>query len=217
MLYLNTIAPDTLALLKRIQALPEFASTRLVGGTALALQFGHRISVDLDMFGEWPSGTDLFSALKGIGKVRKSSGTPDGRLQFFYVDGIKVDCVSYSEYPWLDNPVEESGARLASVRDIAAMKVNAITNRGTRKDFVDLAFLLDHYGVDEVFGWYVAKYQDANPALALRSMSYFADAETMPMPRMLLPFDWEKSKKRIGEAVRELVLTQCGKSGRVEV
>jgi len=212
MLCLDTIAAETLSLLKRIQSLPEFANTRLVGGTALALQLGHRISVDLDLFGAWPDEANLSFALKGVGKVRKSSGTPDGRMQFFYVDGIKVDCVSYSEYPWLDNPVEESGIRLASVRDIAAMKINAITNRGTRKDFVDLAFLLGHFGVDEVFRWYEAKYQDANPALALRSMCYFADAETMPMPRMILPFDWEDAKKKIGESVRELV--SCRSEGQ---
>jgi len=64
MLQYETIAPETLKLLQRIQAMPEFADTRLVGGTSLALQLGHRISVDLGLFGEWPSSSDLFAALK---------------------------------------------------------------------------------------------------------------------------------------------------------
>lgn len=205
MLHLDTIAPETLALLMRIQSLPEFAQTRLVGGTALALQFGHRVSVDLDLFGAWPQDANLFASLKQIGRVRKSSGSANGRLQFFFVDGVKVDCVAYDEYPWLEPPVEERGIRLAGVRDIAAMKVNAITNRGTRKDFVDLAFLLERFSMDEIFGWYCAKYPEASPALALRSLSYFVDAEADPLPRMLLPFDWDAAKAKVSAAVREMV------------
>lgn len=205
MLHLETIAPETLSLLTRIQSLPAFAETRLVGGTSLALQLGHRISVDLDLFGSWPPGADLLAALKSVGKTRKSSGSANGKLQFFSVDGVKVDCVTYDEYPWLDPPIEACGVRLAGIRDIAAMKINAVTNRGTRKDFVDLAFLLDRFTLPEMFDWYGEKYPDASPALALRSLSYFVDAETMPLPRMLSPFDWDKAKDRIRAAVRECV------------
>jgi hypothetical protein len=108
-------------------------------------------------------------------------------------------------YRWLEPPVEEEGVRLAGVKDIAAMKINAITNRGTRKDFVDMARLLDAYSIEDMFAWYREKYPAANPALAMRSMSYFVDAETMPMPRMLISFDWEAAKDRIRAAVRQLV------------
>ncbi len=95
--------------------------------------------------------------------------------------------------------------RLAGVRDIAAMKVNAITNRGTRKDFVDLAFLLERFSLNEIFDFYVRKYPEASPTLALRSLSYFVDAEMDPLPRMLKPFDWDEAKSRISAAVREMV------------
>ena len=208
MLHLEAIEPATLELLKRLQALPVFAETRLVGGTALALQLGHRVSVDLDVFGKWDyAAADLQLELSGVGHAEKESGTPNGRMAFFYVDGVKVDCVAYDMYPWLEPPVEEGGVRLAGVKDIAAMKVNAITNRGTRKDFVDMARLLDDYSLEDIFSWYREKYPTANPALAMRSMSYFVDAETMPMPRMLIPFDWEGAKDRIRVAVRELVMS----------
>ena len=188
MLFLETIAPSTLSLLKRLQALDHLAETRLVGGTALALQLGHRISVDLDIFGKWDYAEDLTEIFSAVGDVEKESGTPNGKMSFFYIDGVKVDCVAYDMYKWLESPVVEDGVRLAGIKDIAAMKVNAITNRGTRKDFVDMARLLDDYSISDIFGWYREKYPLANPALAMRSLSYFADAETMPMPKMLIQF-----------------------------
>ncbi|MBQ3807211.1 MAG: nucleotidyl transferase AbiEii/AbiGii toxin family protein [Kiritimatiellae bacterium] len=203
MLFLNTIEPKTLALLKRLLALPVLSETRLVGGTALALQLGHRISVDLDIFGKWNYSEDMLGEFSAIGQAEKESGTPDGKMAFFYIDGVKIDCVAYDMYEWLEPPVEEDGIRLAGIKDIAAMKVNAITNRGSRKDFVDIARLLDDYSLVDIFAWYRKKYPTANPALAMRSMSYFVDAETMPMPKMLIPFDWEEAKDRIRAAVRK--------------
>lgn len=205
MLHFETIEPATLSLLTKLQSLPQLADTRLVGGTALAMQLGHRISIDLDIFGKWDYSNDLQKVFSSIGRTEKESGTPNGKMAFFYIDGVKVDCVSYDMYEWLEPPVEEGGVRLAGIRDIAAMKVNAITNRGTRKDFVDLACLLERFSLDEILEWYHAKYPDANPALALRSMAYFVDAETMPMPRMLIPFNWESCKDRICDAVRKFV------------
>ena len=206
MLFLDAIEPETFSLLKRLQALPVLEETRLVGGTALALQLGHRISVDLDIFGKWDYSEDLGDAFSVLGRTEKESGTPNGRMSFFYIDGVKVDCVAYDMYEWLEPPVKEDGVRLAGIKDIAAMKVNAITNRGTRKDFVDMARLLDDYSLTDIFAWYRGKYPAANPALAMRSMSYFVDAETMPMPRMLIPFDWEEAKDRIRAAVRKLAI-----------
>lgn len=208
MLRLESIEPSTLELLKRIQELPAFSETRLVGGTSLAMQLGHRISVDLDLFGSWPTDSDLFAELRKVGHVRKSSGTPDGKMQFFIVDGIKVDCVTYDMFPWLDGCVEESGVRLAGIKDIAAMKINAITNRGTRKDFVDMAVLLQHYSLAELFDFYRLKYVEAEQALAIRSLVYFVDAESQPMPRMLVPFDWTEAKTLIRTAVRTMFYTK---------
>ena len=124
MLFLKTIETQTLSLLKRLQALPELADTRLVGGTALALQLGHRVSVDLDVFGKWDYSIDLYSVLSSVGNVEKVSGSPDGRMAFFYIDGVKVDCVSYEMYEWLEPSLEMEGVRLAGIKDIAAMKIN---------------------------------------------------------------------------------------------
>ena len=152
MLCLDAIGPDTLALLQRLQALPALAETRLVGGTALAMQLGHRVSVDLDLFGKWDYSVDLLEAFSAIGRTEKERGTPNGKMAFFYIDGVKVDCVSYEIYRWLEPPVEENGVRLAGIRDIAAMKVNAVTNRGSRKDFVDVAYFEPFYLKDFIAG-----------------------------------------------------------------
>ena len=206
MLFFETVEEQTLSLLRRLQALPELADTRLVGGTALALQLGHRTSVDLDFFGKWDYSKNLYTLLSTVGQVEKESGTPNGRMGFFFIDGVKVDCVSYEMYEWLEPPVVEEGVRLAGIKDIAAMKINAITNRGARKDFVDFARLLDDYSLKEMFEWYRKKYPEANPALALRSLCYFADAEAMPMPRMMIPFDWGEAKDRIQSAVRSFLV-----------
>ena len=78
-------------------------------------------------------------------------------------------------------------------------------NRGARKDFVDLARLLEEHSLIEMIEWYRLKYPDANPALTLRSLSYFVDAETMPMPRMVIPFDWRSAKEKIRSAVRDFI------------
>lgn len=208
MLCFETIAPETRDLLVAIQSLPELSETRLVGGTALALQFGHRISVDLDIFGKWDYSINLFDLFSKIGTVEKVNATPNGRMAFFYINGIKVDCVSYDQYPWISPPIEENGIRLANVKDIGAMKINAIVNRGTRKDFIDLDCLLETYSLNEIFAWYHAKYPEANSALAVRSLSYFEDAESMPLPRMLIPFEWELAKKRIAIAVRQFIISK---------
>ena len=207
MLHFETIESHTLEVLRRMQRLPELKSTRLVGGTALALQLGHRISIDLYVFGGWDYSLDLVSLFAQIGTVEKQSGTPNGKMQFFFIDDIKVDCVCYDMYAWLEPAIEDGGVRLAGIKDIGAMKINAITNRGTRKDFVDLARLLDEYPLKDIFEWYQEKYPQANPALALRSLSYFVDAEMMPMPKMLIDFDWEAAKDKIRSSVRGLILS----------
>ena len=202
MLRLETIPPETLVLLKNIQTLPAFRDTRLVGGAALALHFGHRTSIDLDLFGTWETHPPLELALAECGRVEKLGG--DGKsFQFFSVNGVKIDCVAYP-YKWLAPPVVSDGVRLAAVSDIAAMKIAAVTNRGTRKDFVDVYFLLKLYTLEQLIDWYMQKYPDGNAYLTMRSLVYFADAEQEVMPKMLVPVEWENVKSTIRMAVREL-------------
>lgn len=202
MLCLETIEPDTLELLSALQRDPVFAGALLVGGTALALQLGHRKSVDLDFFGHLPvSGNELEQTLLAFGPVALANRSR--LVETYFVRGIKVDFVDFP-YPWLGAAEESDGLRLASPRDIAAMKLSAITNRGTRKDFVDLAFLLDRYSLSEMLAFYDQKYADSSQFLVLKSLTYFDDAEETPMPLMLKPRDWPAVKQQVSKAVSEL-------------
>lgn len=197
MLHYETIEPDTLELLKRLQSQPCLKSTRLVGGTALALQLGHRKSVDLDLFGTIEcDAEELKEAISSCGATIALKESAN--IHIYSVDGIKVDIVNY-KYPWLDDAIAEDGVVLAKLPDIASMKVNAIIGRGTRKDFVDLANLMKHYSLSQILNFYFRKYPEASMFLAAKSMAYFADAENDPMPYMFTKDTWDDIKTYISK------------------
>lgn len=202
MLHLETISPDTLTLLKKIQSLDEFNNTRLVGGTALALQLGHRKSIDLDFFGNLETSLEELSAI--LSEFSTVTPVSSSRMtRFLVVDGVKVDIVTYP-YGWIDNPVNAEGVVLAGIKDIAAMKLSAITNRGTKKDFIDYYFLLKRYSLEELIELYRQKYSDAQLFTSIKSLSYFDDAESDPMPDMIVPVDWDEVKSTIRNEVAKL-------------
>lgn len=195
MLYLETVESSTLELLKKLQRLPVLEQTRLVGGTALALQLGHRKSIDLDFFGTVDCEAEyLRESIAGIASLTILKESP--HIHIYIVDGIKVDIVNY-KYPWLDDVVLEQGLRLASVSDIAAMKITAIIGRGTKKDFIDIAFLLHHFSLEEILHFYAAKYNDSSVFMAMKSLAYFDDAESDPMPDMFVNQSWQQLKAYI--------------------
>ena len=123
MLHLSTVESTTLELLKKLQQLPVLCNTRLVGGTALALQLGHRKSVDLDFFGQINvDSQDLKEALRTLGTLTILNDSKN--IHIYVLNEVKIDIVNYT-YPWLDDVVYKDGIRLASPRDIAAMKITA--------------------------------------------------------------------------------------------
>lgn len=184
-------------------ALPLSSETRLVGGTSLALQYGHRNSVDLDFFGSLDDDLLAFrDCLESISQVNVIKETKSIRI--YNIDGVKIDFVDYSRYPWLADAVEEDGLRLASPKDIAAMKINAIEGRGTRKDFVDIYFLLQHYSLNEILGFYQEKYPEHSLFRALMSLSYFDDAEKQMMPKMFASVSWDEMKAYIIKEVEKI-------------
>ena len=196
MLSLQTVQPDTLELLKTLMRLPILSDLRLVGGTALALQYGHRRSVDLDFFGHTTENVDeLTEAIREeVGHIQTLSATK--RIKVYNIQNVKVDIVNY-DYPWIDDAVIEGDIRMASPKDIAAMKVNAVIGRGTKKDFIDIFFLLQHYTFDELLQFYKKKYPDGSEFRALLSMAYFADADLQAMPYMYENIEWSDIKQRI--------------------
>ena len=196
MLSYQTVEPHTLELLRRLMAEPSLLGLRLVGGTSLALQYGHRNSVDLDFFGTLDQDrSTIRDCLKSIGHVAVLKETD--KIRIYNLDGVKIDFVDYSCYPWIDDPLVEDGLCLASPKDIAAMKINAIEGRGTRKDFIDVFYLLQRFSLSEILGFYQQKYPEYSIFRALMSLTYFNDAEKQNMPKMFKHDTWEEMKSTI--------------------
>ena len=201
MLYYKTIDTETLELLKRIQNIPAFANLRLVGGTSLALQIGHRKSIDLDLFGKIED--DEFTIAEILNKTGRVTILKKSKnINIYTINGIKVDIVNYP-YAWLKDIIFEDTLKLANMEDIAAMKLSAITNRGTKKDFIDLFFLLKRYSLEELFDFYKNKYHDGSAFLVIKSLSYFDDADEEAMPDMCIAAKWEEIKSRLSHILTD--------------
>ncbi len=202
MLQYKTIDPGTLQLLKSLQAMPVMQGLRLVGGTALALQLGHRKSVDLDLFGEISAEPlEIRRELEekhAVTIIKESS-----HIFIYQIDGVKVDLVNYN-YSWICPPVIDDEIVLAGVKDIAAMKIAAVVGRGTKKDFIDINQLLRVFSLKDLLDLYVQKYPDGSPFIAMKSLSFFEDAESDPMPVMFEETDWDSVKVNIREALIRL-------------
>lgn len=203
MLHKETVETATLDLIKHLMSDPVFLPFRLVGGTALALMIGHRISVDIDFFSE-----ATFDAKKVALHVRKNYRTdkPETAANSFscFINDIKFDCLSH-RYPWVGEPVTVEGIRMCSIQDIAAMKVNAIVGNGTRfKDFADIFFILEHLSIQQVIKSFTNKYPGTSEEMAILSLTYFDD---VIVPKNLYILDpvvnWNRIRGRIREAAQK--------------
>jgi hypothetical protein len=201
MLQTQTIQPELLELLKKIMSSSIFNGFNLVGGTSLALQIGHRFSVDIDMFGIAEIDEfEFVDELSNFGKViviKKSKN-----VLILSVNGIKIDFVNY-KYPLIEEITIVENIRLASDKDIAAMKLNAIAGRGSRKDFIDLHFLLQKYSLKEMIYFYNNKYADGSEFMVLKSLTYFEDAESEEIPILFQKLDWNEIKVSIQNALND--------------
>ncbi|MFZ2339459.1 MAG: nucleotidyl transferase AbiEii/AbiGii toxin family protein [Bacteroidales bacterium] len=210
MLHFETIDSRTLDLLVKLQRIPAFSELRLVGGTALALQIGHRKSVDLDFFGTITADEyELSKQLTETGQATILKKTEN--INIYVIDGIKTEIVNF-HYKWLVNPLIESGLVLAGMEDIAAMKLAAITGRGTKKDFIDLYFLLKHFSLKQMLDFYLQKYPDGSEFNVLKSLSYFDDAEEDEIPVMLHPLKWGTVKKIITSSLENYLKNRAGRA-----
>jgi hypothetical protein len=109
------------------------------------------------------------------------------------------------QYPWLGEEILVEGIRLNTIKDIGAMKLSAITGRGTKKDFIDLSVLLEKFSLKELMNSYLTKYRDGSEFLVLKSLGYFNDAEEDEMPEMIIEKSWEQVKSEIKSALRNYV------------
>ena len=203
MLYTQAISTGTIKLLEKISSIPELNGFNLAGGTALALQLGHRISFDLDFFGDREFTTqEIIDLLGDCGSLKVISQSKN--ILIFNIQDVKVDFVNY-RYPLLTKPHIESGLRLLKPEDIAAMKLAAIAGRGRMRDFYDLYFLLKIFSLRQMLDFYNNKYEDGSELMVARSLTFFDDANQDENPRLIQEsIEWEIIKKDILTEVRKL-------------
>jgi hypothetical protein len=183
MLYKETVSNTTLDLIRTLQADRMLQGFLLVGGTALSLQIGHRISIDIDFFTQ-----NEFVAQELLEYLEPTYAF---RLQYMHkntlkgiINGVFVDLLRHN-YKLIEDPISDENIIMASRQDIAAMKVNAVTGNGTRvKDFIDIYFLLKEYSFSELIEFYNLKYESRNDFHIIKSLTYFNDIIAEDWPNM---------------------------------
>jgi hypothetical protein len=184
-----------------LQAKAASSGFALAGGTSLALRFGHRVSVDLDFFTTEPFDPEALSVRLGYGPA-SITGQAEGSLQL-RIDGMKVEFLKHA-YPRLAAVECIEGVEMWSLQDVAAMKLNAISNRGSKKDFYDVVALLDRFPLATMIDLYGAKYHPASLMMVIRSLAYFDDADAEPDPISLRGDSWPGVMGKIASAIRSL-------------
>jgi len=202
----ETLAPKTKKLLEKLSREKWLRNYYLAGGTALALHYGHRESVDLDWFVAKNIKTkDLLNKLSCLGKfviLQEEENTVEGVL-----DGVKLSFMTFP-YILLNDFSLYKEVYLASPLDIALMKLSAISGRNTKKDFIDLYYFLHEENMDlsVLLNKMKKKYKGLNYEILhiLKSLVYFVEADKEPMPKMLEDIDWKGVKKFFEKEVLDI-------------
>jgi hypothetical protein len=205
MLHIEAVEPGTFSLLKRLMALEALTPFSLVGETALALRYGHRSSVDLDLFfyekfDHEPIINEL-TRIFGENFEHKQVHTRFGI--FCFIEQVKVDLVYYPHQP-VSPFIGIEDLRLYDDPDIGAMKIQAILGRAKKKDFWDLFELLKHYSLQQLMDWHLQKFPSQMLAISIpHAITYFTDAEESEDPVSFKGQTWNSVKKGIQKAVRD--------------
>ena len=212
--YPSILNQGELSLLEKLGSLKEL-KFYLAGGTALALQLGHRTSIDLDFYSFKKIQIEkithiLTTNLPKIKIIGTAEGTIFGKLK-------KTEfSLFYYPYKLLKAPILFKKISLASIEDIAAMKVAAVTQRGTKRDFIDIYYLLKKYSLRKLISLTLKKYPSYQEQLILRALIYFKEAEKKSKKRPIKildkNFSWGKAKKEIFEEVRKYQLEMIKKT-----
>jgi len=207
--YEKVLPEHALELLKHLEEArhPALADWVLAGGTGLALQLGHRISIDLDFFrtGEHDVHT-VHAVLEKIGPYETLQESKHSLTAIIQRTKLSFFCVPD---PFIYPTIPYRFFHLADLRDIALMKLAAVSGRGARKDFIDLFYILNTgLTLRDCFKALPKKYRPdrLNVYHILKSLTYFEDAEAEPMPQMLERFDWEKCRAFFVREAQAIVL-----------
>ncbi len=203
----SAVPPEVAAAFRSVSSALADSDFYLAGGTALALRIGHRLSVDLDLFSPTldavePLLTTLRASLPGLVITSTAPRTLEGAL-----DGVEVSFFGYA-FPCLRPPQRPAPdlLPLAAVEDIGAMKLAAIASRGSRKDFVDLWFMVKGgLSLAVALDLFTQKYAAVDVGHVVRSLAYFDDAEREPELRLLRPAPWPEVKSDLRAWVEDLL------------
>ncbi len=205
MLYTQTVEPLTLGLLKRLMADGALGQFNLVGGTALSLQIGHRKSIDLDLFTQ--SDFEADTVLKHLVEAGYEPQVKHLQKQTLIaeIQGVKVDFIRF-RYAFAYDVLVIDGIRMADIKDISCMKVDAIMGRGRKKDFFDLYFLLQHFTLTDIMSRYSQMFRHSTLFHVYKSLTWFDDADLDgAIDVMDKKITWEKVKKTIVKAVEKAI------------
>ncbi len=205
MLHIKTVEPRTFSVLKQLMEIHELKNFSLVGGTALSLCYGHRMSVDLDLFSNKPfENLVIINTLKKKFQDKLVIEEKQPRFGIFcYINEVKIDMIRYP-HPLIRPELNFDNIRMFSTEDIIAMKVQAILGRGKKKDFWDVAELLNHYSVSDFINLHKEKYASQNLLITVpQAITYFADAEESEDPISLKKQTWDSVKEFISLKVSE--------------
>jgi len=199
-LHKETVEASTLDLIHRLMADEGLKEFNLVGGTAIALMVGHRISLDIDLFTDNPFDAERLGVLLSA-KYKVDNLETDNNTINCFIDDVKVDCIAHC-YPWIQPAVFIEDIRMASIEDIAAMKFNAIVQDGSRlKDFFDIYVLLEHKSLAQLLSCYVQKYPNVSGLTAGKALLYHNDVkQTQRLDLLNQNISWRNIVKRLRQA-----------------
>jgi Nucleotidyl transferase AbiEii toxin, Type IV TA system len=205
MLHFKTVEPHTLSVLRQVMEMPVLQNFSLVVGTALSLLYGHRMSVDLDLFSNKPFDDaviiDAFEKKFGASFVNRSTNPRFGI--FCFVDNAKVDIIRHP-HPLIRPELNIEDIRMFATEDIIAMKVQAILGRAKKKDFWDVAELLRHFSIADFIQFHKEKYTTQNLLITVpQAITYFLDAEESEDPISLKKQTWDGVQGFIKKKVSE--------------
>jgi predicted nucleotidyltransferase component of viral defense system len=199
-LYYNTVTPILLEILKKIMASHEFDEFRLVGGTALSLQLGHRRSLDIDLFTDSDYDSIDFNIFEKYfhqhySFVDTNDYKVTGMGKSYYVGNHKDDCIKL-DLCYTDNFIDEivivDNIRFASINEITAMKIDVISRAGRKKDFWDIHEIKDEYSLQQMIDLHKKRYPYSHDsALILKNLTDFNNADKEFEPICLRGKHWE--------------------------
>lgn len=203
-MFTEVLFGNTQTILARLSRSRLLKEAYLAGGTGLALQLGHRVSVDLDFFTpEDFNPAQRASELKSLTRL-KVEEIKDGTV-IGNIGRIRFSLFHY-QYPVLFPFKHFAGVKVADFRDITPMKISAICGRGKKRDFIDLYFICQKIDLKQALTLYQRKYRGLSNNLVhiYKSLVYFQDAETEPMPRMFIRVNWTEVKHFLEDEVKKI-------------